>query len=236
MAEDKRILKGKTSNPIFVSTKLFMRTILILASAVIFFASCSGGKSTPLFCDTTCLKDTLRFKGDAPWEQTLNIGFKNCDADTLSYSYRGASTEKRIHLPSYVGKSFKLNPSAMNYYFQDTTLVWLTFNDCTTGRGFLLKLSYSDQQMSQKITSALNSFDKKFTIDPDLRAYTDGGNIYVDNIKTGKQAQMTFKEEYIIDYEDIHKVVDSINVTKNRIFVQLMKDGQPKTFEKKIDL
>lgn len=213
-----------------------MRPILILAAAVVFFSSCSGGKSTPLLCDTTCLKDTLRFTGEAPWEQSLTIGFTNCEADTLSYSYRGARTEKRIHLPSYVGKPFKLNPSAINCYFQDTTMVWLSFNDCVTSRGFLLKLTYSDAKMSQKITSALNSFDKKFAIDPDLRAYTDGGNIFVDNIKTGEQAQMTFKEEYPMDYTDIHKVIDTINVTKSRIFVQLIKNGQPKPFEKKIEL
>lgn len=159
---------------------------------------------------------------------------KNCNPDTLSYSYRGARTEKRIHLINYLGKPVKLNPSMMDCYFQDTTLVWLTFNDCVTGRGFLLKLSHGDK--SQKITSALNGFDKKFSIDPDLRAYTDGGNIYVDNIKTGKQAQMTFGEEYVIDYTNIHKVVDSINVTKQRIFVKMLKNGEQKPYEKKIEL
>lgn len=177
----------------------------------------------------------MRFTGDAQWEQSLTIGFKNCDPDTVSYSYKGARTEKRIHLIDYMGKPVKLNPSMVNCYFQDTTMAWLTFNDCATGRGFLLKLDKSNQN-TQKITSALNSYDKKFSLDPDLRAYTDGGNIYIDNIKTGKQAQMTFKEEYVIDYTDIHKVIDSINVTKQRVFVKLLKNNEEKTFEKKIEL
>lgn len=199
------------------------------------FASCSSSDSTPTFCDTACKTDTIRFSGDNQFEQALKIGLKNCKPDTLIYYYKGARTEKRIHLGDYMGKPFTLNPNFVNCYFQDTTLAWLSFNDCVTGRGFLLKLDKNNKN-TQKITSALNSFDKKFSIDQDLRAYTDAGNIFVENVTNGKKAEMTFKKEYQIDYNTIHKVIDSVHITKDRIFVQLISDGKPLPLEKKIEL
>ena len=47
---------------------------------------------------------------------------------------------------------------------------------------------------------------------------------------------MTFKEEYPIDFMDIHKVLDSINVTRQRIYVKLIKDGNEIPMEKQISL
>ena len=52
----------------------------------------------------------------------------------------------------------------------------------------------------------------------------------------GKEAQMTFKEEYPIDFNDIHKVIDTISISKSKVFVRLLKDGNPVPFEKQIDL
>ena len=56
------------------------------------------------------------------------------------------------------------------------------------------------------------------------------------NVKSNAEAQMTFKEAYQIDYEDIHRTIDSINVTKNRIYVKLLKEGQEVPLEKNISL
>jgi hypothetical protein len=47
---------------------------------------------------------------------------------------------------------------------------------------------------------------------------------------------MTFKEEYKIDFNNIHEVVDSVNVSHDRIFVQLIKGGEKLPLEKKISL
>ena len=79
---------------------------------------------------------------------------------------------------------------------EDTIVAWLTFNDCITGRGYLLKLPFPKNGVIGKYTGALNSFDPKFSVAPDLRAYTDRGSIFVINIQTGKEAAMTFKETY----------------------------------------
>ena len=49
-------------------------------------------------------------------------------------------------------------------------------------------------------------------------------------------AVMTFKEAYDIDFNKIHDVVDSVNITPKRIFAKLLKEGKEVPFEKAIDL
>ena len=214
-----------------------MRICFLSVFVLLMMSSCNNnGKSGQTFCDTTCNNDTIKFEGNSAFEQKLKIGMKNCLPDTVSWTHRKALNERKIQLTEFLNKNLKINRKAVDAAFQDTSFVWLSFNDCVTGRGYLLKLPYSQGQ-TQKISGALNSFDHKFSVDPDLRAYTDRGNIYVVNVTNGKEAQMTFREEYKdIDFDDIHKVVDTINVTKQRIFVRLLKNGKEVPFEKNIEL
>ena len=86
------------------------------------------------------------------------------------------------------------------------------------------------------MSSAINSFDKKFVVPDDLRAYADYSTIYVEDINTGKKEQMTFKEEYKINFNKIHDVIDSVNVSHDRIYVELIKNGNKLPLEKKISL
>ena len=98
-------------------------------------------------------------------------------------------------------------------------------------------MPYTSGKSSIKTTAALNSIDKKFSVDPDLRAFTDRGNIFVVNVTNGKQAQMTFKENYAdMDFNDIHKTLDSINVTKTKIYVKLLKESKEVPIEKEVSL
>lgn len=211
-----------------------MKHLLLIAIAAIFFASCNNNsKTAKTFCDTTCTNDSIRFKGNGSLEQTLTIGIKDCLPDTITWGNK--TVNRKIRMFEYLGKEVRMNPSFTDCAFQDSC-AWLSFNDCVTGRGFMLRLPYSKTEPIDKMTAALNSFDKKFSVDPDLRAYTDGGNIYVVNIKTGKKAEMTFKEAYQIDYNKIHDVIDSINVNKNRIYVKLIKEGKEVPLEKNISL
>jgi hypothetical protein len=60
--------------------------------------------------------------------------------------------------------------------------------------------------------------------------------LYVVDIATGKKEQMTFKEQYKIDFNNIHEVIDSVNVSRSRMFILLKKDGQSIPIEKKITL
>jgi hypothetical protein len=214
-----------------------MKAIFLLAVAALFFCSCNSksGAGKPL-CDTTCKSDQFTFNGDEQFRQTVTISVNGCNPDSLTWTNGKTLVTRQIQLADFLNKPVRMNKAAIAVAFQDTTLVWLSFNDCITGRGYLLKLPYSKGQTTQKITSALNNFDPKFVVDEDLRAYTDEGNIYVENVKTGKMAQMTFKEKYAMDFNKIHEVVDSIHVTKDRVFVKLLKDGKDVPFEKKIEL
>ncbi len=212
---------------------IFMKNFLLLAITAIFFASCSNNSATTkTFCDTTCV-DSIAINGDAGSEQSLNIKISNCKPDTVSWSNKDVT--RRIAFNEYINKEVRMNPSYVKAAFQDSC-AWLSFNDCFTGRGYLMRLPYSGSEPIDKMTAALNSFDKKFSVEDDLRAYTDGGNIYVVNVKTGQKAEMTFKEAYKMDYDNIHTVLDSINVTKSRIYVKLLKEGKEVPLEKNIGL
>ena len=86
------------------------------------------------------------------------------------------------------------------------------------------------------MTSAFTKFDPKFSLDPDLVAYTDRGSVFVENIKTSQQATLSFDKQYDIDFNKMHEMVDSVKITKDRIWVQMIREGQKKTYEKKISL
>ena len=210
-----------------------MKNFLLIALAAISFTSCNNSARSKTFCDTTCGKDNIVLNGDDGSGQSLGVKINNCKPDTISWSNKNVT--RRISFNEYINKDVRMNPSFVKTAFQDSC-VWLSFNDCVTGRGFMMRLPYSKTEPIDKMTAALNSFDKKFSVDDDLRAYTDGGNIYVVNVKTGNKAEMTFKEDYKMDYDNIHSALDSINVTKSRIYVRLLKEGKKVPLEKNISL
>jgi hypothetical protein len=217
-----------------------MKDLLVIITAVIFFTSCSNNstKTASTFCDTTCTNDAFQFQGDNPkLKQSLTIAMKNCTPDSVSWTYEGLESKRHALFSDYTPQEVRLNKSAIAVAFQDTSSVWISFNDCFTGRGYLVELPYRSGKSTIKTSAALNSFDKKFSVDPDLRAYTDRGNIFVVNVTNGKTAQMTFKENYAdMDFNDIHKTLDTINVTKSRIYVKLIKEGQDVPIEKNVSL
>jgi hypothetical protein len=143
---------------------------------------------------------------------------------------------RQLPFNDLTNQDVRLNPAAISCIIKDTSYAWLTFNDCITGRGFLVKLPFNKANNISKFTGALNSFDPKFSLEQDLRAYTDRGSIYVTDINSGNQEVMTFKETYDIDFNNLHQVVDSINVTHKRIYVKLLKNGKEVPIEKVIDL
>lgn len=162
---------------------------------------------------------------------------KNCNPDSIVYSYEGASNVRTVPFSDYGPQEIHLNKSNINVAFQDTASIWVSFNDCSTGRGYLFELPYRTGKNTIITKAALNNIDKKFSVDPDLRAFTDRGNIFIVNVTNGKQAQMTFKENYAdMDFNDIHKTLDSINVTKTRVYVKLLKEGKEVPLEKEISL
>lgn len=215
-----------------------MRIILLLSAIIAIAASCENksAETTQLFCDTACNSDTFTFKGDHRLQPFVTISQKNCLADTLTWSHNQLPSDRKMQVPELLDNTVRINKSAISCYIKDTSFALLTFNDCVTGRGYMLKLPFNKKENISKRTSALNAFDKKFVLPDDLRAYADYSTIYVMDVTTGKEEQMTFGEEYDINFNDVHKTIDSINVSRNRIFVLLKKDGKDVPLEKKINL
>ena len=216
----------------------------LLASALFVCAfsmaliSCGDNNATAdaSFCDTTCNNDTLRFEGEHRLRPYVSISQKNCIADTLTWTHEALPNKVQMQVPTLLDNTVRVNKSAMSCYFKDTSYAYLTFNDCVSGRGYLLKLPFSKRESISKISSALNAFDKKFVVPEDLRAYADYSTLYVIDVATNKKEQMTFKEQYQIDFNNVHDVIDSINVSRNRLFVLLKKDGKQVPIEKTINL
>jgi hypothetical protein len=214
-----------------------MHKLFLIAAALVFVACSNNSSNTAkTFCDTTCKSDSLNFKGTDRFASSVNISLKSCIPDSLTWTHGGMETSRQVPFTSLVNQEVRLNPSAIECFIKDTSYAWLSFNDCMTGRGFLFKLPFNKANNVTKLSGALNRFDPKFVVEKDLRAYTDRGSIFVVDVNTGKEAVMTFKETYDIDFNNIHQVVDSVNVTHKNIYVKLLKDGKEVPFQKTIDL
>lgn len=212
---------------------LFLATLVLL----LFMTSCNNSSETAkTVCDTVCNSDSLNFKGDNKLNPVVLIGIKACKADSMMWMHDLADS-KLVFLPNYLGQNIYLNKSAIDCYFKDTSYAWLQFNDCKTGRGYALKLPFSKAQDRRTISSAMTRFDPKFSVDPDLIVYTDRGSVFVENIKTEQKALLPFDKTYKdIDFNKLHESVDSIHVAKDRIFVQMIRDGAKVPYEKKVNL
>lgn len=210
---------------------------IILASIVT--TSCTNKKETSShkpMCDTACFKDTLYFKGDAAAKPIVIINANNCLADTVVWSLGPNGDKKKQYLFDLTGGPIKLDPQFISCNFKKDEAAWLKFNDCNTGRGFLVRLSFKKGEGLSSLPGAFNSYDPKFAIEEGLVAYSDRGNIFVEEVATGKKAQMTFGKRIEIDYDAVHEMVDSIHATTNHIWSKVMVDGTWKVIEKDITL
>ena len=215
-----------------------MRLLLLLPVLALLATACSdnSGASAKTFCDTTCSTDTFKFDNDHQLKPYVRISVKNCVADTISWSHSAMLNDRQMHMGTLLGNLVRLHEDAVNCFIKDTSYAWVSFNDCITGRGYMMFLPFNKGETVRKMSSAINSFDKKFVVPDNLRAYCDYSTIYVEDIHTGAKEQMTFKEEYDIDFNNIHETVDSVNISNSRIFVQLIKNGDKVPLEKSISL
>ena len=218
-----------------------MRILSCLASCAIilsFFASCkSEGASKALVCDTVCVKDSMKFfDKNSKLNPFVYISAANCEADTISWSYTDMGTIRQANINDLAGRKVKLNPAAVGCFIKDTSYAWLSFNDCATGRGYLIKIPYSSYVEGSTLSSGINRFDKKFAVTEGLVAYSDRGNLFAEYVATGKKAQMTFGQRVEINYDKIHDFIDSVNVTPTRMWAKVMIGKEWKIFEKDVTL
>lgn len=215
-----------------------MRTFFsfIFLSVLFFATSCGNNDGTgKTFCDTACNTDSINFKGNNTLNSIVEIGLSACKADTVMWTH-DFSSSKLLSLRDDLGQDIHMNKAAVDCFIKDTSYAWLQFNDCKTGRGYLLKLPFNKAEERRRISGALTKFDPKFSIDPDLIVYTDRGSVFVENLQTEQKASLSFDKMYKIDFNKVHEMVDSVKVTKDRIFVQMIREGKMVPYEKKISL
>jgi hypothetical protein len=216
-----------------------MKLLIIPVFAIVMLNIIGGCKSSSgpaLFCDTTCLNDTIKFSGDHKLKPYVYISVSGCKADTIIWSYSGLGTNRKAGFADLLNTTVNINKNFVRCVFNDTSYAWLLFNDCITGRGYQLKLPFDKSMTIGRKSSGINNLDPKFNIDNSLVAYTDRGNIYVEEIATGNTAMMTFGEATEMDYDAIHETLDSVHVTPERIWVKVKLGDNWKEMEKKITL
>jgi hypothetical protein len=217
-----------------------MRTFAILVIAVAVaasFTSCKSSTAVPKsFCDTACLKDSLKFTGTHKSKPFVYLSAKDCKADSIMWSYDGLESIRKTGFTYLLNTTVNINKDYIRCYFKDADVAWVLFNDCVTGRGFQIKLPYDKTQSFGLKSSGINNLDPKFSTAENLAVYTDRGNIYIEDMATGKKAMMTFGEKLDIDYDDIHQHIDSVNITDTRVWVKVKVGDEWKELEKKIVL
>ena len=219
-----------------------MKLVLLIpmAAMIIFaatFGACKSSSGPATFCDTACLKDSIKFINEEhPLQPYVYISASNCIADTLTWSYIDMGINRKLGLPDLVGAAVRLNKDNVGCFIKDTSYAWLYFNDCSNGRGYQLKIPFNKKENIGRKSSGLNAFDPKFSVAEGLIAYSDRGNLFAEEMATGKTAMMTFGVKVDINYDAIHETVDSVNVTPTRLWAKVKLGTGWKTFEKNISL
>ena len=208
---------------------------VILIAALAACNNSAAPKKT--FCDTTCLKDTLKFtKESSKLKPYVYISVANCLPDSVIWSYSGMGINRKLSFADFGGSKFHIDKNALTCFINDTSYAWLLFNNCESGRGYLAKIPFDKKNNIIRKGSAINNFDPKFSVAADIAVYTDKGNIFVEEMSTGKKAMMTFGVQTDMDYDAMHEVLDSVNITKDRIWAKVLIGKEWKEVEKKIVL
>jgi hypothetical protein len=216
-----------------------MKLLIAPAVAILLvwtFSSCSSSSGPATFCDTACLKDSIKFTGAHELQPYVYLTASQCDADTITWSYSGLGTNRKLGIPDLLGAPVKVNKDFAKVIFNDTAYAWLLFNDCGSGRGYQVKLVFNKSGKMGTRSSGINNMDPKFSVADNIIAHTDRGNIIVEDALSGKTAMMTFGKRLEIDYNDIHAFIDSVNISASKIWAKVKIDGEWKELQKNITL
>ena len=211
----------------------FAIPILALAAA----CSNQSAEAVKPLCDTTCMTDSIGFDLDHQLKPYVYITANNCHPDSLVWSHSAMESNRKMGFSTLVTNTVYMNRSMVDCYIKDTSYAWLKFNDCMTGRGYLMKLPFSKENDLSNYTSALNNFDPAFKIADGLICYADYTFIYVEDMETGKTEKLLMHDQELkIDWNNIHQTFESVNVTRNRIEADILINGNKKRVEKNISL
>lgn len=211
--------------------------VLSLASLAAFISSCgSSSDGRSVFCDTACFGDSLVVTGSHRLKPYVVISASHCEADTIAWSYEGMGVNRKMGISDLLNNEVTLNRNYIKIVMNDTAAALVMFNDCHTGRGYQLLLPFNDRDNLGRRSSGINNLDPRFHVDESMVAYTDRGNLFVEEISTGKKATVTFGKALPIDYDAIHDHIDSVHVTPSRVWVRVKIDDNWEELDKKITL
>lgn len=214
--------------------RIFFFLFAVVATAWT-FSSCKSASGPALFCDSVCVKDTIMFRNNShPLAPFVYISPNNCGPDSIGRGYENGITRKLAFSSLIDNPQLKINPSKVAGFAGDTSYAFLLFNDCITGRGYSIKLPYAPNGSVTILGSAINKLDPKFNVEDGLAAHSDRGNILVEDMTTGKTAMMTFGQIVEIDYDKIHDFVDSVSISRDRIWARVKLGKEWKDLEKKV--
>jgi hypothetical protein len=207
--------------------------LTILASAIlaIIMVSCKSSetKSNVPFCtDSACIKDPLKFESNEKDKPFVVIKFKDCKIDSIHWEKGGMGVIKDIVFSEFMEKDIRISKSKISCQIIGNKYAWIKLNDCNTGRGFAIKLPFDKSGTTSKLTSAINNFDPAFKIEEGLFAYYDNTFIYVQDMATDKIAKILLTDTGVrdIDYNDVHSLIESVNITKDHIKATLNFEGK----------
>jgi hypothetical protein len=218
-----------------------MRILLVPCLAICvaaFSASCNSSKKEEpkAFCETPCDNDTMQFRADIPEKSFVMITMDNCEPDSITWGNQRMDTYRQLAFAELAGKIVKINKDYVKVDITGTSHAWIQFNDCTSGQGFIARLPYNEKENIFRKNSAFNPADPKYKVDASLVAYTDRGNLFVEEKATGKKAMMTFGAQTEMEYDRMHETVESVEVTPTLVRSRVMIDKEWKDLEKKITL
>jgi hypothetical protein len=217
-----------------------MRLFIVLIAATLFlkvFTACNSAAPPSTFCDTACLKDTLKFtESSHPLQPYLYISPGECSPGQVILSHGAMDVDRKMGFEDLAGKGIRIAKSHVSAFIKDTSYVWLTFNDCNNARGYIIRIPFNKTDKIRRKSSAITGFDPKFSVAPGLVAYTDKGNLFIEDMATEKTAMMTFGQELDFDFDAIHETIDSVNITPTRIWAKVKVGENWKELSQNVEL
>ena len=206
---------------------------VFLFITIMIMAACGNGgnKSSEkgAFCkDTACMMEPLIFQSQSTDKPMVKISFMDCKIDTIHWEKGGMGVIKDIIFNEFIGKEVRVSKEFITCDIIESKSAWIKFNDCATGRGYLINLPFDKTGTTSKFTSAINNFDPKFKVEQGLVAYYDNTFIYVQDMATDLVAKILLTDTGVrdIDFDDVHSLIDSVNITKTNIYAKLLVNGK----------
>ncbi len=218
---------------------MHIKSLFSFILVIALFTQCNNSASTEAsFCDTTCQTDSIKFeRNDLAGKPYVYITMADCKPDTIFWSHAGLSKNLAMPFSDLVDGGLTINKTHTNATIFGNSHAWLELNDCATGRGYLMKLPFDKAESISKYSSALTRFDKKYAVADGLICYADYSFVYVEDMATGKTEKLLMGDaELKIDWKNLHATFDTVNISRNRIFITVSEYGKKRNMEKAISL